>query len=137
MKTSARNELSGKIIDLKSGGVISEAVVEISKDIVISANITNDSKDKLKLEVGKEISVLVKSSSIILAKGELLSSARNNINGTIKEIIKGAVNSEVLITVGDKTLCAVVTNSSVENLGLTVDCEVSAIFKASSVILIA
>lgn len=137
MKTSARNELSGKIIDLKSGGVISEAVVEISKDIIISANITNDSKDKLKLEIGKEVSALVKSSSIILAKGELLSSARNNIKGTIKEIVKGGVNSEVLITVGDKTLCAIVTNNSVENLELVVGCEVSAIFKASSVILIA
>ena len=137
MKTSARNELCGKIIDLKSGGVISEAVVEINKDIVISANITNDSKDKLGLEIGKEVSVLVKSSSIILAKGELLSSARNNIKGTIKEIIKGAVNSEVLVSVGDKTFCAIVTNSSVENLELTVGCEVCAIFKASSVILIA
>lgn len=137
MKTSARNELSGKIVEIKSGGVISEVKIEVAKDILVSATITNESKDDLSLEVGNEVSVLIKSSSIILTSDEYKTSARNNIVGTIKEITKGAVNSEVVISVGEDTLCAIVTNSSVDGLGLTVGSKISAIFKASSVILIA
>jgi len=137
MKTSARNELSGKVIELKSGGVITEVIIEISKDIIISATITNDSKESLGLEVGSDISALIKSSSIILASSELKTSARNNISGVIKEIIKGAVNSEVIISVGQNSLCAIVTNNSIDTLGLKTGSDVSAIFKASSVILIA
>lgn len=137
MKTSARNELAGKIVDIKSGTVVSEVKVEVPKDIIVSATITNESKENLGLKVGEDISVLIKSSSIILANGDLKTSARNNIVGTIKEVIKGAVNSEVIICVGDNTLCAVITNESVEGLGLKAGSSVNAIFKASSVILIA
>ena len=137
MKTSARNELSGKVIDVKSGAVVCEVKVEVSKDIVISATITNESKENLGLKIGDEISALIKSSSIILAKSDLKTSARNSILGNIKEIIKGAVNSEVIISVGENTLCAIVTNHSIDSLELKAGLDVSSIFKASSVILIA
>jgi molybdate transport system regulatory protein len=63
-------------------------------------------------------------------------SARNVFLGTVAWIRKGAVNSEVLLRLkGDDTLCAVVTNASVEALGLRIDREAYGIFKASSVIL--
>jgi len=63
-------------------------------------------------------------------------SARNVFLGTVAWIRKGAVNSEVLLRLkGDDTLCAVVTNASVEALGLRVDGEAYGIIKASSVIL--
>jgi molybdate transport system regulatory protein len=63
-------------------------------------------------------------------------SARNVFLGTVARIRKGAVNSEVLLRLkGDDTLCAVVTNASVEALGLRVGREAYGIFKASSVVL--
>ena len=61
-------------------------------------------------------------------------SARNVIKGTIKEIIPGAVNSEIVIkTSGGEIIVSVITKESVESLGLIVGKEVYAVVKASNV----
>ena len=61
-------------------------------------------------------------------------SARNIIKGKVKEIVPGAVNSEVIITTdGGETIVAIITKDSSENLGLQVGKEVYAVIKASSV----
>jgi molybdate transport system regulatory protein len=63
-------------------------------------------------------------------------SARNVFLGTIAWVRKGAVNSEVLVRLkGEDALCSVITNQSVESLGLAEGQEAYAFFKASSVIL--
>jgi molybdopterin-binding protein len=63
-------------------------------------------------------------------------SARNVINGTIKAIHPGAVNSEVIIEVAPGLeLVSVVTKTSVETLGLEVGKEAYAVIKASNVML--
>jgi molybdate transport system regulatory protein len=63
-------------------------------------------------------------------------SARNIFAGTVSGLTKGAINSEVtlLLKGGDK-LVSVITNESIENLGLQVGAEVYAIIKASSVLI--
>ena len=63
-------------------------------------------------------------------------SARNVFAGTVTAITKGAVNAEVVLTLkGGMPLVAVVTNGAIDNLGLRVGKEASAIIKASSIIL--
>ncbi len=80
---------------------------------------------------------LVKSSWILLTTDTGIStSARNQLTGTVSKVISGEVNSEVILDLGDgKTVCAVVTNPSVAELGLAEGVTASALFKASSVIL--
>jgi len=137
MITSARNELVGTIVEIKTGGVMSDVAVRVDEDVVISANITNESKDNLGLKEGSEVLVLVKSSFVILTKQQLRSTSRNNIKAVVDEVKKGAVNDEVRLTLGNKTLCSVITNDSVEDLNLQKGDTVYAMFKASSVILVA
>ena len=61
-------------------------------------------------------------------------SARNILKGKVVKIIKGAVNAEVIIELpGGTRLVSIITNSSVENLGLTEGKEAYAIIKASNV----
>jgi molybdopterin-binding protein len=61
-------------------------------------------------------------------------SARNIIKGKIKEIVTGAVNSEVIITTGTgETIVSIITKDSVESLGLKVGKDVYAVIKASNV----
>lgn len=63
-------------------------------------------------------------------------SARNIFSGTIARLTRGAVNSEVVISLkGGDSLVSVVTNESVEGLGLREGSEVYAIIKASSVLI--
>lgn len=63
-------------------------------------------------------------------------SARNTFSGSVTNIIKGAVNAEVTLSLkGGVPLTAVVTNGAIDNLGLNVGSEAYAIIKASSVII--
>jgi molybdopterin-binding protein len=62
-------------------------------------------------------------------------SARNILKGKVVKVIHGAVNSEVTIELpGGTQLISIITNSSVENLGLTEGKQAYAIIKASNVI---
>jgi molybdopterin-binding protein len=61
-------------------------------------------------------------------------SARNILKGKVVKIVHGAVNSEVIIELpGGTRLVSIITNSSVENLGLAEGKEAYAIIKASNV----
>ena len=61
-------------------------------------------------------------------------SARNVLKGTVKKIIPGAVNSEVIIEIaGGAEVVSVITKESVESLELEVGKTVYAVVKASNV----
>ena len=62
-------------------------------------------------------------------------SARNQLEGVISEIRKGAVISIVKIEVRNPAIvCATITNEAVDELGLRVGAPAVAIIKASDVI---
>jgi molybdopterin-binding protein len=63
-------------------------------------------------------------------------SARNVLQGTVKQIIEGAVNSEIiLILPNGLEITSVITKSSVKNLELKEGKEVYAVIKASNVMI--
>jgi molybdate transport system regulatory protein len=138
MRTSARNQFSGTVTQVKRGAVNDEVVLEVAGGHAIVAIVTHESVDNLGLQVGAEAFALVKSSSIILVTGEdnARYSARNRLAGTIARIEPGAVNTEVVIDLaGGGTMAAIVTRDSSEAMGLAVGGRAAAIFKASSVII--
>ena len=60
--------------------------------------------------------------------------ARNMLKGRVVKVIKGAINSEVTIELpGGEQLVSVITNTSVEALGLKEGREAYAVIKASSI----
>lgn len=63
-------------------------------------------------------------------------SARNILKGKVVKLIRGAVNAEVIIELpGGTRLVSIITNTSVENLGLAEGKEAYAIIKASNVMI--
>lgn len=61
-------------------------------------------------------------------------SARNLLKGTVKKIVVGAVNSEVVIELpGGAEIVSIITKESVESLELKVGKPVYAVIKASNV----
>lgn len=63
-------------------------------------------------------------------------SAKNVLKGTVKSIVPGAVNAEVVILLpGGAEITSVITKGSVETLGLKVGASAYAVIKASSVLI--
>jgi molybdopterin-binding protein len=60
-------------------------------------------------------------------------SARNVLEGTVKEVKKGATTSHILIDVKGSTVTSSITNESVDELGLKAGSKVKAIIKSSDV----
>ncbi|HEY8215406.1 MAG TPA: TOBE domain-containing protein [Methylocystis sp.] len=62
-------------------------------------------------------------------------SARNVIDGVVKEVKKGVTTAHVLIDVSGATLTASITNESVDELGLKAGVKVKAVIKSSDVMI--
>jgi molybdopterin-binding protein len=65
MKLSARNQLKGKITEVKKGATTTHVRIDIGGQIV-TASITNEAADELKLEKGKTAYAIIKASSVMV-----------------------------------------------------------------------
>lgn len=65
MRLSARNVLQGKITEITKGATTSHVKLDVNGTIV-TASITNQSVDGLKLEVGKNAYAVVKASDVLI-----------------------------------------------------------------------
>lgn len=137
MKTSARNQLFGKIV------AISASTVNVTLDIALKgsdtlvASITKESAKSLGIQVGLGVVGLIKAPQIMLVTdfGGYQLSARNQLTGTVTRIQKGSVHTEVILVLkGGDSIAATVTNESIDALGLAVGAPATAVFKASAVI---
>lgn len=140
VKTSARNQLFGKVASIVRGTVNDEVTLALPGGQSVVAVLTHESADALGLREGADACALVKASWVVLAVDDggpdLKVSARNRLHGSVDAVAAGAVNSEVTLALdGGGTLTAVVTNDSVDALQLDAGRRAIALFKASSVIL--
>jgi molybdopterin-binding protein len=63
-------------------------------------------------------------------------SARNVLEGKVKKIVHGAVNSEVIVELaGGTEVVSTITKASAESLGLKKNAKVYAVIKASNVMI--
>ncbi len=67
MKISARNQLKGKILEVKKGTTTAHVRVEIAPGMVVTSSITNEAVDDLGLKVGGTAIVVVKASDVLIA----------------------------------------------------------------------
>lgn len=137
MKTSARNALRGVVSRVTEGAVNSEVALKVADGVEIVSIITRQSVQELGLAPGKPAIALIKSSFVVLAKGEgMMTSARNQLAGEVSRREDGAVSSEITLSLADgKTLTATITRESAEALGLAVGEVITALIKAPHVIL--
>jgi molybdate transport system regulatory protein len=140
LRSSARNQYAGTVTRVRRGAVNSEVELRLGGGETLVAMITRSSAVRLGLRRGVAVMAWIKASSVIVVtqQGSAVKlSARNCLAGTVARIQRGAVNSEVVIEFGGgNTIAAVVTNASARALGLRRGSRASAIFKASSVILV-
>lgn len=138
MRTSARNMLRAQIEAITPGAVNAEVKLKVSDQVHLIAIVTEQSVADLDLCVGGDAIALIKSSFVVLAVDQpgLKLSARNQIKGAIAHVEDGAVNTEVSVDIGGgKTMTAIVTKQSVQDLELAPGLAVVCCVKASHVIL--
>jgi molybdopterin-binding protein len=65
MKLSARNHLKGKIIEVRKGATTAHVWIDVGGQ-TITASITNEAVDDLKLEKGKTAYAIIKATSVMV-----------------------------------------------------------------------
>jgi molybdopterin-binding protein len=66
MQLSARNQLSGTVETVKSGTIMAEVTVSIDAGLVTAA-ITDSSRERLNLRQGDRVSVIIKATEVMIA----------------------------------------------------------------------
>ena len=66
MKLSARNQLRGRIVDIKTGSVNDIVILDIGNKNQVTAVITKDSVNNLGLKVGDEAYAVIKASEVMV-----------------------------------------------------------------------
>ena len=136
MRISARNVLAGTVRNVTKGAVNAEIAIALEGGQTVVAVITNSSIDSLGLQEGKPAAAIIKASEVMIGVGMDAAriSARNVLPGEIANIEEGAVNSEVVVRLaGGTSVVASITKQSVQALRLAQGVKVSAIVKASNV----
>jgi molybdopterin-binding protein len=65
VQISARNQLGGRIRAVERGTIMSEVVVDVGGQEIVAA-ITRDSAERLALEVGAPVTVIIKATDVII-----------------------------------------------------------------------
>jgi molybdopterin-binding protein len=68
MRLSTRNVLKGKVTEVKEGMVMAKVKVDIGNGNVVTALVSTDAFQELDVKVGEDIQVLIKATSVMLAK---------------------------------------------------------------------
>jgi len=67
MALSARNQLHGRVKEVTLGSVMSHIVVQVG-DNEIESVITRRSVEEMKLQIGDEVTVVIKSTEVMIQK---------------------------------------------------------------------
>lgn len=138
VKTSARNQLFGKIIAIQAGAVNAEIIVKLKGGEQVITTITLTSLSDLGLQVGDDAVLLINSADITLVidsdPNQL--SARNRLSCSVIRVQQDDVNAEVIVLLpSGETLVAMITQRSAQSLSLVPGMSAWAVFKTNAPIL--
>ena len=68
MKLSARNQIRGRVVEVRRGATTAHVRIDIGNGVVITSSITNEAVDDLGLATGDEAYAVIKASDVMVAK---------------------------------------------------------------------
>ncbi len=68
MKLSARNQIQGKLVELRKGATTAHVQIETAGKLRIMASITNEAVEDLGLKIGDDAIAVIKASDVMVAK---------------------------------------------------------------------
>lgn len=114
---STGNRFSGRILDIKKGGVTVELPLDLGKGRCIVAVVARTAAEEMGLEIGQSVTACVREGDLILDKGGALS-IRNRLAGTISNLRPGTVTTEVSLDTSNGSLQALLARSVADEMGL-------------------
>ena len=137
MQLSARNQISGIVELIEHGKVNAEVFIKLKSGYTLVSVITNTAVKNLDLKPKDEVVAIFKSSNVLLTTDITLNiSARNKFQGVVDNVFQGEINSEVIMDIGNgDKIASIITTNSVNNLGLKTGTNLSAIIKASDIMI--
>jgi molybdopterin-binding protein len=66
MKISARNKLHGTIVDVTKGATTAHVRIDLGGGAVVTASITNEAVDELKLKKGEKAYAVIKATDVMV-----------------------------------------------------------------------
>ncbi len=138
LQTSARNQLFGTVVRRDNEQVQQHLEVLLTDGHTrLQAAITRQSGERLQLDAGKDVLVLIKAPWVSLSRDAVKAQdADNQLRGVITHVESDDLQSEVLMTLPDgQTLCATVSAAQAQAENFAPGDEVTAFFNADRVIL--
>ena len=68
MKLSARNQIKGRIVDIRKGATTAHVKIDIGNGVTVTSSIADDAVGELSLVVGDETIAAIKASDVMVAK---------------------------------------------------------------------
>lgn len=135
LKTSARNQLKGRITQIDSKDVKDRIVVQLEQGSEVSAIITHTSTLQLGLKLDKEVFLLFKAPSVFITESQQ-ETDKNQLSGKLVHLTQGEESSEVFLDIGNGTLLyASITHESLKNNTLQLDNIYYAVFDPSQILI--
>ncbi|MDD5227453.1 MAG: TOBE domain-containing protein [Methylococcales bacterium] len=138
VKTSARNQLFGRIIDIHTGAVNSEVIVKLKRGEYINVTVSLSFLNETGLMVGSDAILLINSTDITLVVSDSINqfSACNRLPCRVINIQENKINAEIIVLLeGGETLTVTNSQEGMQNLELKIGMTVWAIFKSNVPIL--
>lgn len=137
-QSSVRNLLPCVVTAIVHGQVHAEVGLLVNERTVIDAMVSNSGIEALDIHPGGRVLALIKATFVTLfsAQPGLTLAERNTIGGRVTEIVRGTVQSEVVVDIGGgREIAAVITTCSLDSMNLSPGTEVLACFNPSNIML--
>ncbi|MDR1886082.1 MAG: TOBE domain-containing protein [Synergistaceae bacterium] len=138
MKSSARNYYHGAVLNVFPGSVSDEIEIVLdNSNARMTAIISSTNVKTLGLEPGKKVVVLIKAHWVILVDNSdgTKFSSRNQLPGTVVSVKESALEAEVNLRLDcGEPMSVIVSSSSLKDMGIEAGMRLTALFKASNVI---
>ncbi|MFA5984608.1 MAG: TOBE domain-containing protein [Methylococcaceae bacterium] len=137
IKTSATNQLFGRITNIKLGAVNAELSVQLKGGEQVIVSLALETVSALALNTGLDVLLIINAPEISVIVGNLAHlSARNCLQGTVVRSQQDGVDSEVVVRLaGGDSLTATITQISSDTLSIEVGTAVCLAFKSNAVLL--
>jgi molybdate transport system regulatory protein len=135
MRTSARNNLRGKVVDIDMRGLLTSLQIQLPSGLIIESVITSDSAFSLVIQKGQQVFALIKAPCMVLAP-KPLSGYDNILPGTVVKMTQDDSMIELeLELAGGEQLSAVVEKKTLEGCDLSIGAQMVAHVAASQVLI--